>query len=60
MWAIFLLSAMTVAVVALVILYIGNKVFIAMENDREKRELDARIKHGWVEVQGAAAVVTAD
>ena len=38
MWAIFLLSAMTVAVVALVILYIGNKVFIAMENDRKNQK----------------------
>ena len=39
MWAIFLLSAMSVAVVLLVLVYIANKVFIAMENDREKNKI---------------------
>ena len=28
------------------------------DNLLKKWELDARIKHGWVEVQGASAVVT--
>lgn len=38
MWVVFLLSAMTVAICALIIVYIANKVFIAMENDREKNK----------------------
>lgn len=39
MWTIFLLSAMSVSVVLLVLVYIANKVFIAMENDREKNKI---------------------
>lgn len=39
MWVIFLLSSMSVAVVLLVLAYIANKVFIAMENDREKNKI---------------------
>ena len=39
MWVIFLLSAMSVAIVLLGLLYIGNKVFIAMDNDREKSKI---------------------
>lgn len=35
---IFLLSALTVAICALIIVYIANKVLIAMENDREKNK----------------------
>lgn len=38
MWVVFLLAAMTVAICALIIVYIANKVFIAMENDREKNK----------------------
>lgn len=30
---------MTVAICALVIVYIANKIFIAMENDREKNKI---------------------
>lgn len=39
MWVIFLLAAMTIAVCALIIVYIANKVLIAMENDREKNRI---------------------
>lgn len=39
MWVVFLLSAMTVAMCALIIAYIANKVFIAIENDREKNRV---------------------
>ena len=39
MWVIFLLSAMTIAICALILVYIANKVFIAMENDRENNKI---------------------
>ena len=39
MWAIFLLSAMSVAICLLIIIYIANKVFIAMENDRRNNKI---------------------
>ena len=38
MWAVFLLSAMSVAVAALVIVYIANKILIAMKRDNAKYE----------------------
>ena len=44
MWVIFLLSAMTVAICALIIAYIANKVLIAMENDRNKNRKKTNYK----------------
>lgn len=40
MWVIFLLSAMTFAIVALLVLYIGNKVINAMKRDDYKLDRD--------------------
>jgi hypothetical protein len=34
MWAVFLLSSLSVAIVALAFVYIANKVIIKMKNDR--------------------------
>lgn len=36
MWALFLLIAMTVAVCAMALVYVGNKVFLAIKKDQEK------------------------
>lgn len=36
MWVIFLLAALSVAIVALIIVYIAHKVIMAIEKDREK------------------------
>ena len=36
MWVVFLLSAISVAVCMLLIIYIANKVIMAIENDRRK------------------------
>ena len=38
MWLIFLLSAMSIALGMLAIMYIANKVFIAIKKDRVKSE----------------------
>ena len=38
MWVIFLLSALSVSVVALIIIYIGHKVIMAIEKDRQKNK----------------------
>lgn len=40
MWAIFLLSALTVAIIALIIVYIGHRVIMAIENEREKNKIN--------------------
>lgn len=40
MWVIFLLSAMTFAIVALLVLYIGNKIINAMKRDDYKLDRD--------------------
>ena len=40
MWVMFLLSAMTFAIVALLVLYIGNKVINAMKRDDYKLDRD--------------------
>lgn len=34
MWAIFLLSALSVAMVTLIVIYIGHRVIMAIENER--------------------------
>lgn len=39
MWVIFLLSALSVAIIFLIFIYIANKVIIAMKNDREKNRV---------------------
>ena len=36
MWAIFLLASITVAICTLIVIYIANKVFIAMKKDQTK------------------------
>ena len=36
MWVIFLLSAMSVALCGLLIMYVANLTFIAMQKDQEK------------------------
>ena len=38
MWVVFLLSALSVAVICLIIAYIANKVIIAMQNDIEDNQ----------------------
>lgn len=38
MWVIFLLGAMSVAICALAIIYIANKIFIAVKKDQIKSE----------------------
>lgn len=40
MWVVFILSAMTFAIVTLLILYIGNKVINAMKRDDYKLDRD--------------------
>lgn len=40
MWVIFLLSAMTFAIVTLLVLYVGNKVINAMKRDDYKLDRD--------------------
>ena len=42
MWLIFLLSAMSIALCMLAIVYIANKVFIAMKKDQVKRERELK------------------
>ena len=44
MWVIFLLSAMSVAIGGFIIAFIGNKILIAMEEDREKHNKKRRNK----------------
>lgn len=36
MWALFLIGAMSTAVCALLIVYLANKIFIAMKKDQQK------------------------
>ena len=36
MWVIFLLSAMSVAMCGFIIAFLGNKILIAIEEDRKK------------------------
>lgn len=36
MWAIFLLAAMSVAIIAMLLVYIGNKVYLAIKKDNQK------------------------
>ncbi len=38
MWVIFLLSALSVAIVALIIIYIAHRVIMAIENERENNK----------------------
>ncbi len=38
MWVIFLLSALTVAVVALIVIYFGHRVIMKIENERENNK----------------------
>lgn len=38
MWAVFLLASFSVAICALVFVYIANKVIIKMKNDRIKNQ----------------------
>ena len=40
MWVVFLLSAMTFAIVTLLVLYIGNKIINAMKRDDYKLDRD--------------------
>ena len=42
MWAIFLLAAITVAICALLVIYIANKVFIAIKKDQTKGEKEIK------------------
>jgi predicted membrane protein len=39
MWVIFLLSALMVAVVTLIIIYIGHRVIMTIENERENNKI---------------------
>lgn len=39
MWVIFLLSALSVAVVTLIIIYIAHRVIMAIENERKNNEI---------------------
>lgn len=38
MWVIFLLSALSVAVVALLVVYIGHRVIMTIENEKKENE----------------------
>ena len=38
MWVIFLLSSLMVAVSTLIIIYIGHRVIMAIENERERNK----------------------
>ena len=38
MWVIFLLSALSVAVVTLIVIYIGHRVIMTIENERENNK----------------------
>ena len=40
MWVVFILSAMVVAIVALLVVYIGNKIMNAMIRDDDKLNKD--------------------
>lgn len=40
MWVVFILSAMVVAIVALFVIYIGNKIINAMKRDDYKLDKD--------------------
>lgn len=42
MWVIFLLSALMVAVVTLIVIYIGHRVIMAIENERENNKTKKR------------------
>ena len=44
MWVIFLLSAMSVAMCGFIIAFFGNKILIAMKEDREKSNKKRRKK----------------
>lgn len=39
MWAIFLLASLTTAIVTLVIIYIGHRVIMAIENERANNKI---------------------
>ena len=39
MWAIFLLSALSVAIVTLIVIYIGHRVIMAIENERANNKI---------------------
>ena len=43
LWAIFLLAAITVAICALLVIYIANKVFIAIKKDQTKGEKEIKV-----------------
>lgn len=45
MWAIFLLTSFSVAIIALAFVYIANKVIIKMKNDRIKNEIEIEKKY---------------
>ena len=38
MWVIFLLSSLVVAIITLVVIYVGNKILIKMNNDWKENE----------------------
>lgn len=38
MWVIFLLSALMVAIITLIIIYIGHRVIMAIENERKNNK----------------------
>ena len=38
MWAIFIVSALVVALAAMIIVWIGNKIYLSMKNDNRKFE----------------------
>lgn len=42
MWAIFLLATISVAICALLVIYVANKVFIKMKKDRIKFEKEIK------------------
>lgn len=44
MWVIFLLSAMSIAICGFIIAYFGNKILIAMEEDRKNSNKKRRKK----------------
>lgn len=39
MWVIFLLSALTVAISTLIVIYIGHRVIMAIENERTNNKI---------------------
>lgn len=42
MWVIFLLAAMSVAIIAMVLVYIGNKLYLAIKKDNQKNDNSER------------------